>query len=69
MDVNNAGVKIREKLSLQMFHDKQSAFNTFVRPQGYTQCVCTVKKLHRALLEIDDIFHISCVLSFFLNSH
>lgn len=61
------------KLSLQMFYEESSAFSTFVRPQGYTQCVllrntewyimCVfVRKLHRVLLRN------GCQFSYFLCS-
>lgn len=28
-----------EKMSLQVFYEKENCFNTFVRPQGYPQCL------------------------------
>jgi len=36
MYVNNAGFNSFQKLALQMFKEGENAFNTFVRPQGYT---------------------------------
>lgn len=39
-----------------MFYEKENAFNTFIRPQEYTQCIIVrnitlfTRKLHRPLL-------------------
>lgn len=39
MDLKTAWYKIPQKKAFQIFYEKGEAFNTFVGPQGYKQCV------------------------------
>ncbi len=43
MNVRMSRFKVLKKLALQMFYEEGNAFNTFVRAQGYTQCVSMSK--------------------------